>query len=86
MWTKSVLTYGKGEDEEEWFKLPTDSSSAFLDCSYSEYEFEIETPSLTNFLVESVSKDEYNWRDIPFHVDDDFEFSKWDVDNYFQNP
>lgn len=95
----SVLTYGSGshecepsgyaamgelreEEEEEGFMFP--DSSPFVGC-YSDYE----TPSST-FLVESstvpqlISNDILG--DIPFHLDDDFESSKWVVDNYFQDP
>ncbi|KAI4328876.1 hypothetical protein L6164_021197 [Bauhinia variegata] len=28
----------------------------------------------------------YNYEDIPFHIDDDFESCKWDFDSYFPDP
>ncbi|XP_028770435.1 ethylene-responsive transcription factor CRF2-like [Neltuma alba] len=74
----------ESREEEEKFFFP-DSSSEFASSCYSDYE----TPLSPLLFLESGAPQLISseiLRDIPFQLDDDFESSKWVVDNYFQDP
>lgn len=70
--------------EEVYFQ--DDSSLLFLDSPfvsrYSDHEIPLPMFFDETSVPQFVSDD--NFRDIPFHLDQDFESCIWDVDNYFQ--
>ncbi|XP_028794781.1 ethylene-responsive transcription factor ERF069 [Neltuma alba] len=67
-------------EAESYFR---DSNLLFLDSPFSTRYSECEAP-LPMFFDQFTSNDNLNFRDSPFHLDQDFESCKWDVDSYFQ--
>ncbi|KAK4266944.1 hypothetical protein QN277_023801 [Acacia crassicarpa] len=62
------------QDSNLWFP---DSQ---FSCQYTEYD----EPPLPMFFDHITSNDNLNFRGSPFHLEQDFESCKWDIDNYFQ--
>ncbi|XP_054783946.1 ethylene-responsive transcription factor CRF5-like [Prosopis cineraria] len=76
---------GEGEADAEAEAEPyfQDSNLLFLDSSFASRYSEYEVP-LPMFFDQFTSNDNLNIRDSPFHLEQDFESCKWDVDSYFQ--
>lgn len=74
----------ESREEEEKFLFP-DSSPEFVSYCYTDYETPLSQPLFVESSVPQLISSEI-LRDIPFQLDDDFESSKWVVDNYFQDP